>query len=171
MFKLTQLKPEGSDCTAPYSVELDRKYTVAEFVEAVLSRTREWGDIRIVYGDNNIGDKICDYSHGVLKNEVPEAFKDLRVLAARAHGGWSTMTYYLTAEGYVKKKYEEIEKPGEKLGEFELITDSYGVRTEETNNSIRYCVYKKDDLTNKLNSFKYRSSAVCICKYYESISK
>lgn len=171
MFKLTQLSPEGSDCTAPYSVELDREYTVAEFVEAVLSRTREWGHVNITNGDDYFGDKICEYSHGDLKGEVPEAFKDLKVISARAHGGWSAMDYYLIVEGYAKKKYEEIEKPGEKLGEFELITDSYGVRDEEVNGSIRYCVYKKDDLTNKLNSFKYRSSAVCICKYYESTNK
>lgn len=48
MFTLIQTGPERSDASAPFSVELDKEYTVNEFVNTVLRRGyNEWGYIGI----------------------------------------------------------------------------------------------------------------------------
>lgn len=36
MFRLTQIGPEGGDCTAPYTVTFDKEYTLEEFVNAII---------------------------------------------------------------------------------------------------------------------------------------
>lgn len=33
MFKMLQSTPVGGDCTCGYNVELDKEYTVAEFID------------------------------------------------------------------------------------------------------------------------------------------
>lgn len=99
MFKLHQLRPEGGDCTAPYAVDLGGEYTVREFIRDVLLDKREWGYIGIDIGHNSIfGDPCCEYSHGGLKTSLPAEFLTMKVVSAKASGGWSRMDYLLTTE-------------------------------------------------------------------------
>ena len=97
MFKLEYIYGPFGDCTSDYKVRLDKPYTVSEFVQEVLSRDDEWGEIYI--GNNLMAHAyVCGYKHGVLTSEVDESFKDLKVTSASAHGGWSLMDYYLSVE-------------------------------------------------------------------------
>lgn len=98
MFKLHQIRPEGSDCTAPYDVELNGEYTVEQFVKDVLLNNREWGYIGIDNGSAIFGDPKCEYRYGTLTSRLPDEYLKLRVVAASAHGGWSRMDYILTVE-------------------------------------------------------------------------
>lgn len=44
MFSLRISGPTAGDCTAPYSVQLDKEYTVEELVNAIITnRSDEWG--------------------------------------------------------------------------------------------------------------------------------
>ena len=98
MFKLVQLKPEGSDCTAPYEVQLNGEYTVGEFINDVLKDVREWGYIGINNDRTVFGDPHCEYKYGKLTSPMDEKFLNMRVTSARASGGWSRMDYILSVE-------------------------------------------------------------------------
>lgn len=94
MFKLKQIRPEGSDCTAPYDVILDKEYTVREFINTVLTNEpREWGYIGIIKRGEVFGDPCCEYSHGELLSHLPDDILDRKIDWARASGGWSRMDY------------------------------------------------------------------------------
>ena len=48
MFTLTQCTPTGYDCPAEYRVDLDKGYTLQEFIDAILTNKKdEWGEIKI----------------------------------------------------------------------------------------------------------------------------
>ena len=40
MFSLTQVTPVGGDCCAGYKVNLDKEYTVSEFIKSVLENRK-----------------------------------------------------------------------------------------------------------------------------------
>lgn len=93
MLKFVQTHGMGSDCTAPYDVELDKPYTVAEFINEVLAtRKNEWGTIEVK------GAFSLKYRYGKTEQEIPEQYANLPVKKAHASGGWSAMDYYLKVE-------------------------------------------------------------------------
>ena len=48
MFTLIQCTPTRGDCTAGYEVDLDKEYTLQEFIDAILTNKKdEWGEIKI----------------------------------------------------------------------------------------------------------------------------
>ena len=100
MIVLYQLRPEGSDCTAPYRVELTCRYSVGAFINEVLKDKREWGYIGIDRGRGSsiYGHPECQYRYGELLYTLPDEFLGLKILKARASGGWSRMDYLLTVE-------------------------------------------------------------------------
>lgn len=101
MFTLTQTTPTAGDCTAGYRVNLDRDYTLQEFVDAVLTNKGEWGGIKIAkrncawYNYPTIG-----YRYGEITNEpnLPEKVYEYKVQSVSANGGWSAMDYFVTLE-------------------------------------------------------------------------
>jgi hypothetical protein len=98
MFKLKIAGKHGGDQCAPYDIELDRVYTVDDFVKTVLSnRPNEWGYIFIDGVRTVFGDPCLTYSDGQIKS-VSNEFKnfiDSTVKAAKASGGWTRMDYVL----------------------------------------------------------------------------
>lgn len=89
MIKLEQISETFGDCTALYSVEMTKPYTVGEFIKEVLKR-KEWG-----YIETDDGDK-CEYKQTkIISNDIPEEAMNKTVIKARAHGGWSRMDYVL----------------------------------------------------------------------------
>ncbi len=89
MIKLTQTSETFGDCTALYSVEMTKPYTVGEFIKEVLKR-KEWG-----YIETDDGDK-CEYKGSkILSTDIPDETLSKPVIKARAHGGWSRMDYVL----------------------------------------------------------------------------
>lgn len=100
MFTLVYVGPERSDCTAPYFVELDKEYTVDEFVNTVLRRGyKEWGYIGI--NDNGktvFGTPRCEYRHNKLLYTLPNDVLDKKVKSVEADGGYSLMDYLISLE-------------------------------------------------------------------------
>lgn len=99
MFALKQCGEIRSDETAPYEVILDKEYTVQEFIEEVLKRTYEWGNIGINDGNRShyFGNPTCEFNHGILSGTLP-GYLDKKVKSAIADGGWTCMTYLLEVE-------------------------------------------------------------------------
>ena len=100
ILKLKQLHPEGSDCTAPYSVEMSDNCTVQEFVECVLKQfPNEWGCIGIEHGKSIFGKPYIEYKYGKITTE--NRLKDVEnanVMKATSSGGWSRMDYLLAID-------------------------------------------------------------------------
>lgn len=91
--KFHQTAPTGGDCTAPYDVTDYQSKTAAEFVNEVLeTQPDEWGYIELSSG------KSIEYKHGVLLNEVPDRWKDIKIDHVKAAGGWSRMDYLIYAK-------------------------------------------------------------------------
>lgn len=107
MFQLKKNGNDRSDCTAPYSVILDREYTVKEFVHAVLSDRREWGYIGIKNEKNPwFGEPKCEYRYGKLETILPNDVMNNKVISAKADGGWSRMDYIIEIERCSQKDGE-----------------------------------------------------------------
>ena len=153
MFKLYQLKPEGSDCTAPYGVKLNGEYTVESFIHDVLLDRREWGFIGIRDGHSTFGNPCCEYSNGEIKSSsMTEEFSKMKVVSATASGGWSRMDYLLVVEPM--------------YGDFVLITDHFGIRHELVDGVANFTVYHA--LGGKPTAmFRTKAGAINECKYLE----
>ena len=99
MIRYIQTAATGGDCTAPYNVELDKAYTVEEFIEAVLKQNPgEWGGFYIFDGITPFGKLICEYSHGKLNRSAPGDILKKKVTKVKSSGGWSLMDYTIWTE-------------------------------------------------------------------------
>lgn len=101
MFRFVQVGEESSDCTRSYKLILDKECTVGEFVNAVLSRQDEWGDIRLDDEKFQFGKPFCEYACGKIFNSddsFSEEFLSKKVISASAYGGWGLMNYTLVAD-------------------------------------------------------------------------
>lgn len=100
MFKLVHRAGPFGDCTSSYWVELDKEYTVVEFVDTVLKEEPgEWGYIGIHKEREIFGDPCCKYSHGELTTDpLPEDILNKKIGMVTASGGWSRMDYRLYLE-------------------------------------------------------------------------
>lgn len=159
MFKLVQLKPEGSDCTAPYEVQLNGEYTVEQFINDVILDKREWGRIGIDDGKSIFGDPVCEYKWGQIVSTMEEKFLKMRIVSAKASGGWSNMDYLLTVEPV--------------NGEFVEITTHYGIRPEDVFGHTAFVVYRIGDEKNPENhiaGFRNKNAAINECKYLERLN-
>ena len=106
MFTITQCTPTAGDCTAGYGVDLDKEYTLQEFVDAILTNKKdEGGRIKIVK-------RNCPwyryprivYQHGNIISEpsIPEKVFGYKVKSVTARGGWIAMDYIVTLEKEVE---------------------------------------------------------------------
>lgn len=101
MFELTIAGKERGDCSAPFSVTLDKEYTVESFVKTVLTRTREYGYIGIKYnGDDGekrwFGYPHCEYRCGKLLSSLPDELLPQKIETVKADGGYTRMDYVIT---------------------------------------------------------------------------
>lgn len=99
MIKLTQCTPTGGDCTAGYSVKMDKEYTVKEFVDEILKNANEWGYIGIFKEGQawyERGTPHCEFRRSELITKLPDEIMDKIIVNAKASGGWSRMDYLLT---------------------------------------------------------------------------
>ena len=97
MIKLTQTSETFGDCTALYSVEMTKPYTVREFIKQVLKR-KAWGYIGIEnrFGESIFGDPNCEYKGSkIITEELPEEILNQPFVKVRASGGWSRMDYII----------------------------------------------------------------------------
>lgn len=100
MFKFIQSTPVSRDCTCGYDIQLDKKYTVKEFIKTVLQeKSNEWGHIGIYNIDSWFGNPRLEYNRGKLKTEEElEDFADKQIIKVSASGGWSRMDYIIVCE-------------------------------------------------------------------------
>lgn len=87
----------GSDGTRCSECHFEKNPTLGEFVEWVLRRGNEWGEIAV----NSGFDDIVEYSHGKIINDksLYEKYKDETVELKTISGGWSRVDYILRSEG------------------------------------------------------------------------
>ncbi len=90
MFTLTQVTQTFGDCTAGYRVDLDKEYTVSEFINEVLKKEpNEWGYFKI----KNTGVRT-EYRYGkILENNFDNDTLSAKIISMTAHGGYSNMDY------------------------------------------------------------------------------
>lgn len=88
------------DCTSNYKVIIHNKpLTFKNFVDEVLQRNNEWGEIRLgkSWIDCIGATKSIEYSKGqILKDDLLAEYSDCEVLEIKANGGWSKMDYYVS---------------------------------------------------------------------------
>ena len=98
MIELKQITRTFRDGRAGYEVTIDRKYTVKEFINEVISNKNEWGYIGIKRGRafTILGDPSCEYKLGELLSNLPEDYLDKEISFVYASGGWSRMDYLIT---------------------------------------------------------------------------
>ena len=92
MIKVTKSSMTRSDETASYSVDMDKEYTLSEFINEMVSKySNEFGDIGLSSHFHSI-----EYHKGKIISEIPTKYKDMKVVSAYANGGWGRMDYQLT---------------------------------------------------------------------------
>lgn len=92
MFTLTQVTQTFGDCTAGYRVDLDKEYTVSEFINEVLKeKPNEWG-----YFEIKRFMLKAEYRHGeIIESDFDENILSAKILSVAATGGWSRMDYII----------------------------------------------------------------------------
>ena len=116
MFRLIQTSDTRGDCTASYDVQLDKEYTVKEFLETVLTqKADEWGAFYLMVRSKKLfwQNPSCEYKNG---NRVGPAWASIltrygsrRIVRACSDGGWTRMDYYI----WLDEKPKEAAKPRE----------------------------------------------------------
>ena len=123
---LVKSGPTGRDETAPYDV-FDYPKKVNDFIQEVLKRINEWGDIEIQgYGS-------IEYKYGKPLTNIPKLWDNLIISNVKASGGWSYMCYYISVEqqekipsciGFYEKDNAVVVVCGGKIG-FQIRENTY----------------------------------------------
>lgn len=97
--KFTRTGPVAGDCTAPYSVEVDKECrTLVEFLKAILEENpNEWGKIYLMeVGQSWLSAPYIEYRNGeIVATSEDTSFKNRTIECVTASGGWSRMDYYV----------------------------------------------------------------------------
>ena len=96
----------GSDCTGPYNVIFAKGMTVRQFIDEMLTEhDSEWGYIGIYRPKSILFGKPCiEYSHGALKETMPDEYLDKVIINVNGSGGWSRSDFQLVLEGEINEK-------------------------------------------------------------------
>lgn len=116
MFRLIQTSDTRGDCTASYDVQLDKEYTVKEFLETVLTqKADEWGAFYLMVRSRKLfwQNPSCEYRHGKKTGttwaNILIRYGDRRITKICSDGGWTRMDYYI----WLDEKPKEAAKPRE----------------------------------------------------------
>lgn len=100
MFSLTRTTPVGGDCTAGYHVNLDKEYTLQEFIDAVLT-TRANGAASKLQEETALGITIQPLGIAMVKSQTSlifrKKFMDTKLslfLHAEAGQIWTTSSHW-----------------------------------------------------------------------------
>jgi len=86
----------GSDCTGPYNVIFTKDMTVRQFIDEILTeRDSEWGYIGIDSPGTIFGKPCIEYSHGAIKESLPDEYLDKVIIDVKGSGGWSRSDFLL----------------------------------------------------------------------------
>lgn len=82
--------------TEQYDVEISKPMTVKEFIDELISLyPSEWGYVGIYKDGYVFGDPVCEYSHGEIKEAMPEEFLNREITYVDGGGGWSRSDFTL----------------------------------------------------------------------------
>lgn len=102
MFRLIQTSDTRGDCTASYDVQLDKEYTVKEFLETVLTqKADEWGGIYFMVRSKKLfwQNPSCEYKNGSRVGpawaSILTRYGSRRIVRVCSDGGWTRMDYYI----------------------------------------------------------------------------
>ena len=116
MFRLIQTSDTRGDCTASYDVQLDKEYTVKEFLETVLTqKADEWGAFYLMVRSRKLfwQNPSCEYRNGKKTGttwaNILIRYGDRRITKVCSDGGWTRMDYYI----WLDEKPKEAAKPRE----------------------------------------------------------
>lgn len=102
MLEFKQRTPIRNDCTAGFSVTLDRPYTVGLFIDEILAdRKNEYGYIGIFKPGVAyvFGSPCVRYEYGRLTSDsMPEDILRRVIKEVKADGGWTRMDYIIKLE-------------------------------------------------------------------------
>ena len=120
MFRLIQTSDTRGDCTASYDVQLDKVYTVKEFLEAVLTnKADEWGAFYLMVRSKRLfwQNPSCEYKHGQRTGttwaNILMRYGDRKIAQVKSDGGWTRMDYYIWLD-VPEEKQKVSPKPTEK---------------------------------------------------------
>lgn len=86
----------GSDCTGPYNVIFTKGMTVRQFIDEMLTEhDSEWGYIGIDSPGTIFGKPCIEYSHGAIKESLPDEYLDKVIIDVKGSGGWSRSDFQL----------------------------------------------------------------------------
>lgn len=124
MFRLTQTSDTRGDCTASYDVQLDKVYTVREFLETILTqKADEWGACYLMVRSKRLfwQNPSCEYRHGNRTGtawaNILMRYGDRHISQVKADGGWTRMDYYIWLD--IKDAPFELPKESPKATEKE----------------------------------------------------
>lgn len=101
MIKFSQSTPVGGDCTCGYDVEMDKEYTVGEFINDILAdKKKEWGSFYIYTGPSVFKYVGFGYHYGELRVPICNEILEKKIEKVSARGGFSNMNY----EIYLKRE-------------------------------------------------------------------
>lgn len=92
--ELVYMRGPFGDETSNYDLKFEKGTTVQDVIDFVLSRTGEWGSIRIDRGKSRCK---LEYKYGkVTSDNIPPDLKSRKIRSGFSNGGWSLMSYDLT---------------------------------------------------------------------------
>lgn len=97
MFKSFRRIPahsEGSDCTAPYILDIIGKPSVNEVI-ADIKQSNEWGSIEVYSKGRNSVVSSMSYGNGMSGGSIDHGYDNHIVIGGNSVGGWSNMDYTL----------------------------------------------------------------------------
>lgn len=102
MFRLIQTSDTRGDCTASYDVQLDKAYTIKEFLETVLAnKADEWGAFYLMVRSKRLfwQNPSCEYKKGARTGtawaNILLRYGERTITQVKADGGWTRMDYYI----------------------------------------------------------------------------
>jgi hypothetical protein len=88
--------PVSYDCTCGYRIEMDKEYTILEFINTILTeKDLEWGWFKICNGHSTVIGPSFEYNYGSLVTPICNEIRSMRVKSVSASGGWSRMDYII----------------------------------------------------------------------------
>lgn len=88
-----------------YRVNLDKEYTVREFINWVILKKYEYLGFIGIKDKNSTspyGNPYCSYNKGKQETDLPDEIMCQKIVSVNARGGWSRMDFLITLQERIK---------------------------------------------------------------------
>lgn len=114
MFELIKIS-DNCDCTANYIVNLDRTYTVKEFIEEVLSTKKDESGYFLIFNPKTyrtFDRPKCRYRYGsIISESFSENILQKTIKEIHANSGYTRTDYTIKFEHYKTEACKTTKKP------------------------------------------------------------